>query len=276
VDVRNEYGMLKNTIMGSVANYFDHEPINKTQEKFFKDSRPDKNKMVDEQKTFADILKDYSVEIMWADSLEDCPLQVHTRDVSFAIGNKLVISEMRSPIRKNERKGLKNILDKIETPTVDAHEGCVEGGDVLVDGKCIYVGLGQRTDAGALSWITSEFGNDHEIIPIRLKPGILHLDTVFNILSKRRAMIFEKGIAEDDVLLLKERFDTFNLSEDEQFNMGTNVLSINPDVVVAQPSNERSVKDLKALGLTVETVDYREIAKLGGGFRCGTCPLLRM
>lgn len=58
--------------------------------------------------------------------------------------------------------------------------------------------------------------------------------------------------------------------------MGTKVLNINPDVVVAQPSNERSIKKTKGYLAAVETIDYGEITKLGGGFRCSTCPPLRV
>ena len=275
MNVDNEYGTLKSVIMASVGNYFDHEPINSTQETFFRLSRPNRDRMVNEQKMFANILKEHSVEILWADSLKECPLQVHTRDVSFAIGNKLVISEMGSPIRKDERKGLEKILNGIKSQVINAREGCVEGGDILVDGKQIYAGIGQRTDASALSWLSSEFGKDHEIVPIRLKKGILHLDTVFNILSNERAVIFEDGIFKNDVKLLKERFNVMNLTKKEQFNMGTNILNINPDVVVAQPSNEMSVRMFRDAGLSVETADYSEIAKLGGGFRCSICPLIR-
>ena len=275
VDVRNEYGTLRSTIMASVSNYFHHEPINSTQEKFFRRSHPDRDRMVSEQKAFADVLEKYSVEILWADTLKDRPLQVHARDASFAIGDKLVISGMRAPIRKGEDKGLERILSGITSPVVRAHRGCVEGGDILVDGKRIFVGLGQRTEAEALSWLISEFGKQYDIVPVHLKKGILHLDTVFNIISNGKAVIFVDGIFKRDAELLKEIFDTVCVTKKEQFSMGTNILSINPDVVVAQPSNELSVRMFRDIGLYVETVDYSEIAKLGGGFRCSTCPLVR-
>lgn len=275
VSVTNEYGTLKSVIMASVDNYTDHEPINDTQKRFFKDSRPVREKMVSEQRTFANIIEQYSAEILWADSLEGCPLQLYTRDVSFAIGNKLVISEMSAPIRKDERKGLEKIIKRIETPIISAHNGIAEGGDVMLDGKNIYIGLGQRTDERALSWLRSEFGNEYEIIPIRLMPGILHLDTVFNIISEDKALIFEKGMEKKDLELLEQRFETISITDKEQFNMGTNVFSLNPDTVVAQLSNEDSVRKIKAAGLTVEVVNQSETSKLGGGFRCSTCPLIR-
>lgn len=47
----------------------------------------------------------------------------------------------------------------------------------------------------------SEFGGS-EIIPIRLKAGILHRDTVFNIISNEKALMFEAGIFEKDTELL--------------------------------------------------------------------------
>jgi len=123
--------------------------------------------------------------------------------------------------------------------------------------------------------LRSEFGKDHEVIPIHLMPGILHLDTVFNIISEDRALVFENGIEKDDLKFLEKRFETIRINGKEQFTMGTNVLSLNKDTVVAQFSNEDSVRKIKAAGLTVETTDISETVKLGGGFRCCTCPLIR-
>ena len=56
----------------------------------------------------------------------------------------------------------------------------------------------------------------------------------------------------------------------------TNVFSIAPDVVVTEEHFTRLNKHLREKwGMTVETVPYREISKMGGLLRCSTLPLRR-
>jgi N-dimethylarginine dimethylaminohydrolase len=60
------------------------------------------------------------------------------------------------------------------------------------------------------------------------------------------------------------------------YAMNPNVFSISEDVVVVEEHFYRLIRHLREVwGMTVETVPYREISKMGGLLRCSTLPLTR-
>ena len=89
LQVKNEYNKLTKVLMASVDTFHLHEPINSTQEYFYKNDPPVLSKMIAEQNAFAETLVRNGVEVVWADRRDDCTNQVNTRDVAFVVGNRL-------------------------------------------------------------------------------------------------------------------------------------------------------------------------------------------
>ena len=70
--------------------------------------------------------------------------------------------------------------------------------------------------------------------------------------------------------------NVFELTTEEMYYMNSNVFSISENVVVTEEHFSRLNRHLRdQWGLTVETVPYREISKMGGLLRCSTLPLRR-
>jgi N-dimethylarginine dimethylaminohydrolase len=67
----------------------------------------------------------------------------------------------------------------------------------------------------------------------------------------------------------------FKISDDEMYDMMSNIFSISESVVLSDSSFTRLNTWLEERNITVEAVNYREIAKQGGLFRCSTLPLVR-
>ncbi|MER2113457.1 MAG: arginine deiminase family protein, partial [Solibacillus isronensis] len=63
--------------------------------------------------------------------------------------------------------------------------------------------------------------------------------------------------------------------KEEQFQLGTNVLSIGNKRILSLPVNINVNKQLRDRGFQVIEVDITEIIKSGGSFRCCTLPILR-
>ncbi len=101
------------------------------------------------------------------------------------------------------------------------------------------------------------------------------MDCVFNVVSPDVALIYPKALTEKDIDLFASRYDLIEVSEEEQFQLGTNVLSIGNKRVISLPVNEKVNKQLSNKGFEVIEVDITEIIKSGGSFRCCTLPLLR-
>ena len=124
---------------------------------------------------------------------KDHPEQVFTRDIGFTLGNQLFISEMANPIRQGEEKVLAHWMNEQDVSYKKLSSHPIEGGDVIVDGNRVFVGISDRTSMNAIQALQNELP-DFEIIPIPFNPKYLHLDCVFNILSSKDALIYPERL----------------------------------------------------------------------------------
>lgn len=276
VNVTNEYGTLKSVLVATANNYFDHDPINDNQTIYYKKSPPDKKKLLLQQEAFFDVLRKHNVSLVFSKSLDDCPDQLNTRDPSFVIGNTFFVSSMKESLRKKEKEGLVEIINTLDANIVYLDDCTIEGGDVIVADKTVFVGVSRRTTHEGVQKLESHLGNAYQVVPIELKQGYLHLDTVFNVLSEKLALVCKSAIKEESFERIKQYYSVIDISLDEQLHLGTNVLSVAPKVVISQKYNERINNEMRKHGYEVIELDYSEAAKLGGAFRCGTCPLERV
>jgi N-dimethylarginine dimethylaminohydrolase len=71
------------------------------------------------------------------------------------------------------------------------------------------------------------------------------------------------------------KHNIFEISENEMYEMTSNVLSVNHETVISQPKYNRLNNWLKNHNITVEEVDLSEVSKQEGLFRCSSLPLIR-
>ena len=115
------------------------------------------------------------------------------------------------------------------------------------------------------------------ICPVPFDEKYLHLDCVFNILSPEVGLIFPKALDAETIATCFQSgtYKLIEVSEEEQFTMGTNVLSIGDKKVFSLPQNKKVNAQIRAHGFEVIEVDFSEIIKSGGSFRCCSMPVVR-
>ena len=277
LNVRNEYGTLRKVLMASVETFRIHEPINGTQKFYYKNDPPKLEKLVAQQKEYIKVLKNNNVEILFAEKRDDSTNQINTRDVAFVIGNSFIVSPMKEKIRQNEHLGLNSIIRLFDSTdsVLRPQQGVIEGGDIVLSDDIIYVGISQRTNLLGVDWLKITFGDIYKIVPIYLNDGFLHLDVVFNILSNGVALVCKEGIKQESFKVIDKNFNVVFTDYKEQIYLPTNVFSINPKLVVVDPRHKRTNNNIYKSGVDIVEVDFSEISKIGGSFRCSTCPLVR-
>lgn len=277
LNVRNEYGTLRKVLMASVETFRIHEPINGTQKFYYKNDPPKLEKLVAQQKEYIKVLKNNNVEILFAEKRDDSTNQINTRDVAFVIGNSFIVSPMKEKIRQNEHLGLNSIIRLFDSTdsVLRPQQGVIEGGDIVLSDDIIYVGISQRTNLLGVDWLKITFGDIYKIVPIYLNDGFLHLDVVFNILSNGVALVCKEGIKQESFKVIDKNFNVVFTDYKEQIYLPTNVFSINPKLVVVDPRNKCTNNNIYKSGIDIVEVDFSEISKIGGSFRCSTCPLVR-
>ncbi len=141
----------------------------------------------------------------------------------------------------------------------------IEGGDVVIWNKTIFVGISTRTSKDSIEELSALFPN-YDIIPITLHKDILHLDCVLGIIDNT-AVVYKQGMDKDSYILLGKLFNLIEITREEQESMATNFLQMG-NVVFCEKNNKRVNLLIKNLGLTIEEVEFDEFHKLGGSLRC--------
>lgn len=267
-----EYDSLKRVILCQPKFMAIEDVINDTQ-KQYADENIDVELAMKQHNEFEKLLREHGVEVITLPSSEQFPEQVFTRDIGFTVGEEVFVAEMASDIRKGEEEALEEFLEEEDIPYQTTTDR-VEGGDVIVDRDKVYVGISSRTSDEAVRNLQRDLPK-RKIIRVPFNEKYLHLDCVFNILSPEIGLIFPEALSADMVETLSNEYKLIEVSPEEQFTMGTNVLSIGGGKVFSLPQNENVNAAMRAHGFEVIEVDFSEIIKSGGSFRCCSMPLER-
>ncbi len=239
-------------------------------------------------------LESLGVEVLRPDVL-DATNQVFTRDIGFVIDDQFILPNVIED-RASEVKAINALLDRIPSSNIIMMpSGCyAEGGDVIVHERYVFVGLSNeatfnkyktaRTNEAGLDYLQDEFPaydfKGFELLKSDVDPrkGSLHLDCAFQPLGD--ALLLAPHLFKNaaDVIWIESHFGTDNIfycTDDEAYDLHTNVFSIGPKEVLISAAAGRLKNWLEERSYTVHTITYDEIVKMGGLLRCSTMPLER-
>jgi N-dimethylarginine dimethylaminohydrolase len=269
----SEYDVLRRVILCQPQYMTIREVINETQE-HFKNEGIHIERALQQHGDFVKTLQDHGIEVILLPYHKKYPEQVFTRDIGFTLGQTIFVAKMATDIREGEENVLKQWLEDEEISYYNLAEERIEGGDVIIDQETIYVGLSNRTDLKAVEQL-QRLLNQFNVITVPFKEKYLHLDCIFNIVSSEVALIYPPALTKKEIDFFKSRYELIEVSEEEQFQLGTNVLSIGNKRLFSLPVNKKVNEQLRNRGFQVIEVDITEIIKSGGSFRCCTLPVLR-
>ncbi|WP_138418034.1 dimethylarginine dimethylaminohydrolase family protein [Aquibacillus sediminis] len=274
VNCQTEYDVLKKVIVCPPKHMRIGTVINETQKRYVSENI-NVDIAMEQHRQFVDVMKKNNVDVIELETEEKLNEQVFTRDIGFTVGEQLFVSAMGSGIRTGEVGILKGRLHQDNIPFKDLVQMSIEGGDVVIDKEKVWVGLSTRTTLKATEALQALLPN-HQVIPVSLERRILHLDCAFNIIGDNLALIYPNAFSSTRVDKLREHYELIEVNEEEQFTLGTNVLSIGEKKIISMPQNKQVNKEMEQAGFDVIEVEFNEIIKSGGSFRCCSMPLLRM
>lgn len=268
-----EYGRLKKVLVVSPQNMKITEVINETQKHFLKENI-NIDKAIGQHEEFVRILEEHGAEVNHLESRKEFNEQVFTRDIGFCIGNEFFVSSMNTNLREGEVKVLLQWLEANKIPHTHLAAHSIEGGDVLVDGKHVWVGVSGRTNRLAIQALKKMLP-DHTVHALPLRSDILHLDCVFTIISEEAALVYPPAFSKKDLEKIQKHYNIIEVSDREQFQMGPNVLAIGDKKIISLSQNKQLNERIREKGFTVIETDFSEIIKSGGSFRCCSLPVIR-
>lgn len=282
----------------------DRESNNANLGKDFAEVYPEQQQAWELERTnFAAVLEKYKVEVLRPRHLtalekelgaEDGYANFFVRDPFFTVGNTVIEGSLRFLQRRNEILPIRDIFEAHVYPEdclyvaaprpavhdhadlADWHGPFIEGGDVLVYGKQLFVGnSGLASNSLGIRWLSKllkPYG--YQVEEVRLHPDILHLDCALGLIREGLMVVCEDAFLDGLPEQLKQ-WDKINVTLTEAGQLATNGLPINPDVYVTDPEFKHIGDKLSNYGIQVEYVDFQISRSFGGSFRCSTQPLLR-
>ncbi|MES9512183.1 arginine deiminase family protein [Streptomyces sp. NPDC000609] len=216
------------------------------------------------------------------------------RDPFFTVGNQVIEASMRLLHRRREVLPLREVMREhvypsdcayvaVPMPEVAAPDDptlgpgpFLEGGDVLVLGKKVFVGTsGLASNPLGIQWLAkflSPYG--YTVEKVRLHRRILHLDCALGFIREGLLVACEEALLDGIPDSLKE-WERITVDLDQATSLATNGLPLGPDVYVTDPEFSFLGQEIEKFGVHVEYVDFSITRSLGGSFRCSTQPLLR-
>ncbi len=213
------------------------------------------------------------IEVAADEALPDC---CFIEDTAVVIGNKAAINFLGAAERRGEEKQVHQKLRelKIETHSIEA-PGTVDGGDVLVTGQHLIVGLSARTNEQGARQLGSIFSD----IPLVMVPvkGSLHLKSVLSAFDRHTLLFGQSAAARqifmelDKICNLSRHYEIIFLPDD----VAANVLSIGVNIVIQEgfPESEPILQELALKrNKKLHKITMSELIKADGALTC--CSIL--
>jgi dimethylargininase len=178
-----------------------------------------------------------------------------------SVGEVGIITRLGAASRRPETAAVAEVLGRYrELRYIDA-PGTVDGGDVVVAGRRVFVGRSNRTNDAGIAQVRSiltPFGYDVASVEVR---GCLHLKSAATMLSENQLLVNPAWID-------RRAFDGMDLLPvDPAEPDAANILSTRNHFVYAA-AFPRTRERLEQRGVRLNVVDVSELAKAEGAVTC--------
>jgi arginine deiminase len=245
----------------------------------------------------------------------DLPISnlMYARDQSNLLGETMVWSSMKHPIRQPEVHLFKHVLNYngiLESKGLQqiqvTEDGRFEGGDGIANAGIFYIGVGGRTNvSGVMQAAESIIGKggrvmiaiDEERDMGANEMDAMHLDTYWMPVSHNQIVACDDEVKRRKIIevvgnpltglylkqlgwfadhLERRNVELIPLTKAEQEAYAPNFLNLgDKKVVLSLADGNNLTKELEGRGFTVFNADLKEITKGFGGLHCSTAAIQR-
>lgn len=223
--------------------------------------RPTLAAMEAQHRAYAATLAELGLEVELLPALPGYPDAYFVEDGAVVVPELAVITRPGAPSRRGEEESLAPALAQHRPLARITEPGTLDGGDVLIVDKELFVGLSDRTNregAEQLGALLAPHGYRLHCVPVGAG---LHLKSSVNYVGEG-ALLMTAALAE------REAFAPFRrLVVEEADAYATNTLLINGTLLT--PAGFPRVRALlEPLGLPIRELDTSEARKMDGGLTC--------
>ncbi|HSG41996.1 MAG TPA: arginine deiminase family protein [Anaerolineales bacterium] len=214
---------------------------------------------------YVNALKQIGCDVLELPSETNLPDSVFVEDTAFILPHAAVITRPGADSRKPETESIIQALSPHINLIHLQEPATLDGGDVLVIGKNIFIGLSTRSNQDAIDQLNELLGPEGYFVTGVQLHNCLHLKSAVTRVD-------------DDILLINKnwldstQFEQYDLIEvDPSEPHAANCLPVG-DSIIYPTSFPKTDAKLKAHGYKVVNVDVDELAKAEGAVTC--CSLI--
>ena len=218
-------------------------------------------KAIQQHSEYEMILKKLGCEIITAPAAPELPDSVFVEDCAIVLNELAIITHPGAESRREEVKGIAKVLAPHRKLFYIQSPGIIDGGDVLIIGKNIWVGLSNRSNSDAieqLQKITSPF--EYSVKEVEVT-DCLHLKSAVTQVAENTVLLNPNWISVDifnDYKIIETHPDEPNAA---------NALVIN-DVVLFPKAYPLTAEILENNGIQIISLDNSEVTKAEGALTC--------
>ncbi len=215
--------------------------------------------------TYEEALRDLGCEVLQLPELPELPDAVFLEDTAVVLPELAVLTRPGAPSRRPEVESTAEVLANWRPLAAVQPPGRLEGGDVLVVGRRIYVGLSSRTNEDGvrqLSEALQPYG--YSVCGVELA-DCLHLKSAACAVADHTVLANPEWI---DLAVFGD-LERIEVAPEEPF--AANAVRIG-DAVIHPAAFPLTRQRLQVQGISVRPVEADELAKAEGGVSC--CSLL--
>lgn len=214
---------------------------------------------------YVQALKSLGCDVFELHAEADLPDSVFVEDTAFILPELAVITRPGADSRKPETESIIRALSPFIQHVQLKAPATLDGGDVLVLGKQIYIGLSTRSNQEAIDQLNTILGEYGYTVTGVQMHDCLHLKSALTRVDDGTLLINPQWV---DTYHF-EGFDWIEIDPSEPF--AANCLPIG-DSVIYPTAFPKTLAKLEMAGFNVVTVDASELAKAEGAVTC--CSLI--
>ena len=210
-------------------------------------------------------LRELGCEVKRLPTTDTMPDSVFIEDAAVVLDELAVITRPGAESRRAETAAVSAAVRSYRPVAAILAPGTLDGGDVIVAGKRIFVGVGYRSNEAAvkqLRAIVSSQGYSVDAVPFT---GCLHLKSAATLVADDLVLVNPAWVEPSRFHPLR----TIEIDPSEPY--AANALPVG-DTVIYPEAFVRTRARLEAAGLKIRTVPADELAKAEGAVTC--CSLL--
>lgn len=214
---------------------------------------------------YVEALKELGCEVIELPAEPDLPDSVFVEDTAFILPEVAVITRPGANSRKPETESIARALSPHIKLVRVREPATVDGGDVLVLGKNIYVGLSTRSNPQAIEQLNELLAEHGYLVTGVQMHDCLHLKSAVTRVDDKTLLINKNWVD-------TEHFENFDLLEvDPSEPSAANCLPVG-DAIIFPTAFPRTCEKLAGKGYKIRPVDLSELAKAEGAVTC--CSLI--